>query len=741
MLSQVLKATLLVWVGLFSLAAAATNHDINWRRTLGDQGTLVVNPGDAVTWTWGDAQLHSVTPTSSPPGFNASDLAQETNYTFTVFFLELGEFGYTCSNHAIMEGVIKVVPANDPIVIDWRRTLGDQGTLVINPGDAVTWIWGDNQLHDVTPTSSPPGFEASDLVQQNGYNYTVLFMTLGNFSYDCSNHAVMEGVISVVPAGPPYQIDWRRILGDQGTLYINPGDAVTWTWGDAQLHSVTPTTVPPGFVGPGFNGSHLVQESGYSYTVVFMSLGEFGYVCSNHGVMEGIISVINGAVPTHAPTLAPTEGPTNPTMVPSEVPTFAPTTASPTVEPTISHAPTSSSAPTLGWFEPDKWTIDWSLANGDQGGVVASPGDIVTWVWGDNLAHNVVPTSDPPGFSASDVIQEEGYSYSQAMTQLGDFGFEDTTSNGTMKGVISVIARGAEHIVDWSLANGDQGTLEIEPGDVVTWMWGDNRTHDVSPTSNPLWGFSPSELVQEEGNNFTYVFNKLGRFGFECTNHPGQMFGTVAVLALNPPILINWGVASGDQGTLYVNRLDTVTWVWTDDEVHNIEPETQRLPFDWVATENVAQRGYNHSIVFGEFGEYPYTDSNNPNTMKGIITVNNAVLPSRAPTPAPSVIPTAPTFAPSEYPTAPTDAPTKSPAPTFAPTASPTEGPTAPLTEAPSAAPFMPTEPPTGNSLRPTRAPTTSDVLVSGASTTLGCHTPAAVALPIAIFGASMLFL
>jgi plastocyanin len=360
----------------------------------------------------------------------------------------------------------------------------------------------------------------------------------------------------------------------------------------------------------------------------------------------------------------------------------------------------------LGWFEPDTATIDWSTANGDQGEITVSPGDIVTWVWGDNAAHDVVPTSDPPGFSASAVIQEQGYSHSAVMTQLGDFAFEDSQSGGAKAGYISVIARRAEHIVDWSVAQGNQGTLEIQPGDVVTWVWGDSNTHDVSPTSNPNWGFAPSELVQGEGYKFTYVFNKLGRFGFECTNHPGQMFGTVAVLALNPPHVINWRVSSGDQGTLYVNRLDTVTWVWTDDETHNITPETQRLPFDWVPTADVAQKGYNHSVTFGEFGEYPYSDSNNPSTMFGVVSVNNDVLPSRAPTPSPSMIPTAPTFS---------------------------------LTEAPSAATKAPTQPP--SSLRPTVAPTGDDTLVSGACTTLGCHTPAAVALPIAMFVASMLFL
>ena len=81
--------------------------------------------------------------------------------------------------------------------LDWNRNVGNQGTTTINVGDTVTWTWTEGKQHQVR-SMGLPSFTSSSVVSTNGYVYSITFTSSGSYSYDCSIHPSMEGVINVV---------------------------------------------------------------------------------------------------------------------------------------------------------------------------------------------------------------------------------------------------------------------------------------------------------------------------------------------------------------------------------------------------------------------------------------------------------------------------------------------------------------------------------------------------------------
>lgn len=80
--------------------------------------------------------------------------------------------------------------------LNWAVKVGNQGTTAIKVGDTVQWTWTDAKPHTVSSIGTP-SFTSSSLVTGKGFVYSVTFNTAGSYSYDCSVHATMKGVISV----------------------------------------------------------------------------------------------------------------------------------------------------------------------------------------------------------------------------------------------------------------------------------------------------------------------------------------------------------------------------------------------------------------------------------------------------------------------------------------------------------------------------------------------------------------
>lgn len=82
--------------------------------------------------------------------------------------------------------------------IDWFMGVSqNDASAVIDEGDTVTWTWTDDLPHTVT--SNPGGTETfnSGNITGDGETYSYTFTEVGETSYHCNVHGMMEGTITV----------------------------------------------------------------------------------------------------------------------------------------------------------------------------------------------------------------------------------------------------------------------------------------------------------------------------------------------------------------------------------------------------------------------------------------------------------------------------------------------------------------------------------------------------------------
>eukprot|EP00270_Netrium_digitus_P015560 TRINITY_DN5465_c0_g1_i1.p1 TRINITY_DN5465_c0_g1~~TRINITY_DN5465_c0_g1_i1.p1 ORF type:complete len:221 (+),score=16.76 TRINITY_DN5465_c0_g1_i1:55-663(+) len=101
----------------------------------------------------------------------------------------------------------------------WTGVKAAQTTFQINVGDSVQWNWFGTQTHALTALNAP-GFTMWDpLPSGKGtmyslvtapFKYTYTFKKAGKFKFQCFNHPLMKGVITVggasTSAGPPPEV-------------------------------------------------------------------------------------------------------------------------------------------------------------------------------------------------------------------------------------------------------------------------------------------------------------------------------------------------------------------------------------------------------------------------------------------------------------------------------------------------------------------------------------------------------
>ena len=101
---------------------------------------------------------------------------------------------------------------------------------------------------------------------------------------------------------------------------------------------------------------------------------------------------------------------------------------------------------------------------------------------------------------------------------------------------ISLVAQTTNTVsIDWSFdstpsATGNANSSRtIEVGDTVTWNWYATGTHNVKSATSASESFESSYF----GNGGTYskTFNSIGSNDYVCSPHPGNMFGTITVVA------------------------------------------------------------------------------------------------------------------------------------------------------------------------------------------------------------------
>lgn len=68
--------------------------------------------------------------------------------------------------------------------------------ITVKKGTTVTWTNQDDARHDITPDEPSDNFKASELLGK-GESYSFTFNTAGNYSYHCTPHPYMKGMVEV----------------------------------------------------------------------------------------------------------------------------------------------------------------------------------------------------------------------------------------------------------------------------------------------------------------------------------------------------------------------------------------------------------------------------------------------------------------------------------------------------------------------------------------------------------------
>jgi len=85
------------------------------------------------------------------------------------------------------------------------------------------------------------------------------------------------------------------------------------------------------------------------------------------------------------------------------------------------------------------------------------------------------------------------------------------------------------HNINW-FVGATPGTLTIEVGDTVNWMWTDGAPHSVTSSTGSDTTFDSGILGS--GSDFSFTFDAIGTNPYECLVHP-SMVGVIEVGALS----------------------------------------------------------------------------------------------------------------------------------------------------------------------------------------------------------------
>ena len=100
-----------------------------------------------------------------------------------------------CSNNNQPATNVPTTPTpaatSTPNTINIQSFAFSPSTLTINKGDMVTWVNLDSVAHTVTSAS----FDSGSLAKGQSYNFT--FNQVGIFTYNCTVHPSMQGVVIV----------------------------------------------------------------------------------------------------------------------------------------------------------------------------------------------------------------------------------------------------------------------------------------------------------------------------------------------------------------------------------------------------------------------------------------------------------------------------------------------------------------------------------------------------------------
>lgn len=86
---------------------------------------------------------------------------------------------------------------------------------------------------------------------------------------------------------------------------------------------------------------------------------------------------------------------------------------------------------------------------------------------------------------------------------------------------------------------------------------------------------------------------------------------------------LNWRIGIGTNVDLTINTGDTVRWTWTDSAPHTVESDAGST--ETFNSGSITGNGSTYSYTFTVEGSNPYLCAFHPGTMRGTITVENAL--------------------------------------------------------------------------------------------------------------------
>lgn len=97
----------------------------------------------------------------------------------------------------IQNGQNSSEPAIGEVSVTIQNHAYGPSRLTVKKGTTVTWTNRDAVEHDVTPDTPRAVFKQSQLLGR-GDRYSVTFTDIGTYTYHCSPHPEMTGIIEVV---------------------------------------------------------------------------------------------------------------------------------------------------------------------------------------------------------------------------------------------------------------------------------------------------------------------------------------------------------------------------------------------------------------------------------------------------------------------------------------------------------------------------------------------------------------
>jgi plastocyanin len=141
-----MKTKLLLLLMLIGAGTQAqTNHVINWfMGVTPTEASIIIAPGDTVTWLWTDDLPHTVTSTgTSVENFNSGMISEEGS-TYEREFNTIGQSTYRCNFHPMMTGMIDVQSLS--VIDNAQRSF----SMYPNPVNDVLTIEGGETLENIT---------------------------------------------------------------------------------------------------------------------------------------------------------------------------------------------------------------------------------------------------------------------------------------------------------------------------------------------------------------------------------------------------------------------------------------------------------------------------------------------------------------------------------------------------------------------------------------------------------------